>query len=42
MKKILITGCNGNLANVIIPYFVKNKFYIIGCDIQLYGKDVII
>ena len=33
MKKILITGCNGNLANVLIPYLSK-KFYIIGCDID--------
>ena len=33
MKKILITGCNGNLANVLIPILAKN-FYIIGCDVD--------
>jgi len=34
MKKILITGCNGNLAKTIIPVLIENNFYVIGCDIH--------
>jgi NAD(P)-dependent dehydrogenase (short-subunit alcohol dehydrogenase family) len=34
MKKILITGCNGNLASTIIPLLVKLKFKVFGCDIH--------
>lgn len=33
MKKILITGCNGNLASSIISY-LKRKYVIIGCDVH--------
>ncbi len=34
MKKILITGCNGNLASTIIPVLKKLNFEILGCDIH--------
>ena len=34
MKKILLTGCNGNLATIIIPVLVNLNFKVIGCDIH--------
>ena len=31
-KKIIITGCNGNIGSALVSFFIKKKFIVIGLD----------
>ena len=37
--KIFITGSSGYIGNHLVKFFLKKKFKVYGCDLNIYRKD---